>query len=419
MKKIPFFALCFLIFHNASAQSWRTVQQALPVLEEQTFYLNSQTRIGGKPRNAIKIVLPENAVQWSYAFTTSKREGGGDNLKLLKQVTDFIGKGLLSSNIVGLTTNLAYQVVKPSGAGVVDVYVTNEKGQEQFFATSWNVYSYAKPEVVLDGSRENIKDGTIVINDLSRRTVYLCFNNPSATEGVYVTVEAIAIVTAEQYVDEWTPESKDRFHNACAEALRYQPQVAKDVCDCQKNKITTRYQPSAYEAMGEQEKATLLDNFLEECFLLTGHSTLSPKNRAKALMEEIRGLELVNDHLALTRRYQELLQTGKTDADVYYGLSRHLLCMRDLDNAKAYITQGLGKHPKEVGLWLNLAHHYLFVGNYNEAESIYLRYRGERIAKKLRWEDAVQADFERFRQLGIAPNESTRIQEALQSSSKR
>ncbi len=396
-----------------AAQSYKTVQQVVPLLEEQTFYLNSQTRIGGKPRNAIKVTLPENTVQWSYAFTTSKKEGSGESIKLLKQVTDFVAKGLLNSNLIGITTNVAFQVVKPTGAGVVDIYLTDDKGREQFFTTSWNVYSYAKPEKTFDGSRENIKDGTILINDVSNRTIYLCFNNPSSTEGLYVTLEAVAIVAKQESIDEWTPESKDKFYNDCADALRFQPEAAKEVCDCYKSKMISRYKPSTYERLGTQEKTAQGRSFLEECLALTGHQELKSKARVKALQEEIRGLELVKDYTALALRYQELLNIGEDSEEVFYHLTRNLLFTKQYNDARSLLTKALGKYPKETGLWLNLAHHHLLTGNYAEAESIYNQHRGEKVAKQPRWEDAVAEDFRIFETLGIANDNMAKIKKML------
>ncbi|MBK7872015.1 MAG: hypothetical protein IPJ74_15740 [Saprospiraceae bacterium] len=406
--------ICCVIFCSiGAAQSYKTVQKVVPLLEEQTFYLNSQTRIGGKPRNAIKIELPEHTVQWSYAFTTSKKESGGESIKLLKQVTDFVAKGLLNSNLIGITTNMAYQVVKPTGAGVVDIYLTDVTGQEQFFATSWNVYSFSKPEKTFDGSRENIKDGTILVNEVSNRSVYLCFNNPSSTEGVYVTLEAIAVVATQEYVDEWTPESKDKFFNECADVLRFQPEAAKVVCDCFKSKMITRYRPSAFEQLSQQEKIIQQQGFMEECLVQTGHEDLKSKVKVRALQEEIRGLELTKDYSALARRYRELLDLGEDKEDVYYNLSQNLLYIKQFDEVKILLTKALGKYPKETALWLNWAHYHLLAGNAGEAESIYQQYRGERVAKKLRWEDAVATDFQLFESLGIDSSNFAKIKTML------
>lgn len=413
MKALLPFLISMIAGANLTAQLYQTVQRPVPLLTEQTFYLNSQTRIGGKPRNAIKIELPENAVQWSYAFTTSKKEGGGDNIKLLKQVTDFVAKGLLGSNVIGITTNLAYQVIKPTGAGVVDVYLTDAEGQEQFFATSWNRYSYAKPERTFDGSRENIRDGLVLVNDVKQRVVYLCFNNPSSTEGLYVTIEAIAMVTAQEYVDEWTPDSKDRFFNECADALRFQPEAIREVCDCYKNRTIARYKPAAWLQMGAQEQKLLQQGFIEECLSLTGWQEAKAKVRIKALTEEIRGLELVADYPALTRRYRELLELGEDNAALYYSLSRSLLLTKQPEEAKIVLTKALGKYPKETGLWLNLAHHHLLSGNEAGAIAIYQQYRGERVAKKYHWEEAVNEDFREMEAQGISHPAFANIRQML------
>lgn len=414
MKKILLFSLLIISVENSFAQSYRTVSKAVSVLPEQTFYLNSYTRVGGKARNAVKIDIPKEAVQWSYVFTTSQVERNGtDNLKLLKQATEFVGGKLLGSTWIGLAANAGYQIIKPSGAGVVDVYVTDAKGREQFFAESWNLYSYEKPEKTYEGTRENAKDGTVVSNDVNQKTLYLCFKNPSLSEGIYITVEAIAIIPTQEFVDEWTNESRNQFYNDCADVLRYQPETIKSVCGCVESKLTNRYKPSEFNGFTETQRTAQKQSTLEECMTLMQTEVLKDKNRVKALEEEIRGLEALHDYAKLALRYQELLELGKEDEDIYYNLSRNLILIKSFDEAKMHITKAIGKYPKETALWLNLAHLHLLTNNYREAESIYLQYRGEKVIKKLRWEEAVATDFKLLEQLGLSNADFTKVKLAL------
>lgn len=403
MKRIVlvFIALSFCL-SMTFAQVYETVEEVVPVLKQQTFYLNSSTRIGGKPRNAIKVTLPENTQEWYYVFTTSKRENSGEELKLYKQVVDFVGKGLLKTNVVGMATSAAYRIVRPTGAGVVDVYLTDAAGRDQFFETSWNIYSYEQPETIIeDGSRTNTRDATLVIQPSDSREAYICFKNPSSIEGIYVTLEAVALVSKQAYVDEWSAERKDEVFQFCADALRYQPDAVPEVCDCYKSKVVTRYKPSQVSDMSNQERDALSDAFLGECLTLTGHEDLRDRTRIKNLEAEIQGLEAVKDYPKLVQRYQELLELGENKADVYYGLSRNLLLTGKFAEAKATITKGLSHYQKETALWLNLAHHHLLTGNVAEAKDIYQQYRGERVVRKLRWEDAVAEDFQAFERQGV------------------
>mgnify|MGYP003860657971 CR=1 FL=1 len=414
MRIIIAFLLLLNIYNISFSQSYRTVSKAVSILPEQTFYLNSYTRVGGKARNAVKIEIPKDAIQWSYVFTTSQQERTGtDNLKLLKQATEFVGGKLLGSTWIGLAANAGYQIIKPSGAGVADVYVTDAKGREQFFAESWNLYSYEKPEKTYEGTRENAKDGTIISNDVSKRTLYLCFKNPSLSEGTYITVEAIAIIPTQEFVDEWTVESRDKFYTDCADALRYQPEAVKSVCGCVQSKLTSRYKPSEFIGFTEIQRASQKQATQEECMTLMQTEILSNKNRIKSLEEEIRGLQAVNDYARLALRYQELLELGKDEEAIYYNLSRNLLFIKSFDEAKIQITKAVGKHPKEEALWLNLAHFHLLTNNYREAEPIYLKYKGEKVAKKLRWEEAVAADFRLFEQLGLSNADFIKVKLAL------
>jgi len=384
------------------------------VLKQQTFYLNSTTRIGGKPRNAIKVTLPENTAEWYYMFTTSKRENSGANLELAKQVTDFVAKGLLGTNVVGIATSAVYRMVRPTGAGVVDVYLTDAEGRDQFFETSWNVYKFEQPEVIIeDGSRENVRDATLVIQSPKSREAYLCFKNPSSIEGIYVTLEAVALVPRQAYVDEWSAARKDEVFQFCADALRYQPEAVPEVCDCFRGKVVSRYKPSEVRELSNQERDVLSDGFLEECLVLTGHEDLRDKDRIKNLETEIQGLEAVKDYPTLALRYEELLELGEDSENVFYGLSRNLLLTRQFTEAKTTITKGLSLHPKATALWLNLAHYHLLTGNLAEAKDIYEQYRGERVARRLRWEDAVAEDFEALARQGLENDDFGEIKKLL------
>lgn len=414
MNRVLSLLFILICWTNIFSQSYRTVSQAVSILPEQTFYLNSYTRIGGKSRNAIKIEIPKDAIQWSYMFTTSKVErGGSDNLNLLAQAAEFVGGKLLGATWIGLAANAGYEIIKPSGAGVVDVFVTDAKGREQFFAESWNMYSYEKPEKTFDGTRENAKDGTIISNDVSQKTLYLCFKNPSLAEGIYITLEAIAVIPTQEFVDEWTNESREKFYNTCADALRYQPEAVKPVCDCVQSKLTNRYKPSEFLAFTEAQRTSQQQAMLEECMTLMQTDVLKNKTRVKALEEEIQGLEAVNNYPKLAARYQELIELGKEDEAIYYNLTRNLIFIKDYDKAKNYITKALGKYPKETSLWLNLAHLNILTNHYKDAESIYLQHRGEKVAKKMRWEEAIAADLRIFEQLGMLHADFANIKQAL------
>lgn len=74
---------------------------------------------------------------------------------------------------------------------------------------------YSKPGAYKIGTRENAKDGTVRVNNITNGSVYLCFRNPSPTQGTFVILEVSAIVETEQYLDEWTLENKEYFYENC------------------------------------------------------------------------------------------------------------------------------------------------------------------------------------------------------------
>ena len=194
-------AFCIVCF----SQSYKTVYEVVSITEPQIFYLNSKLRLGGKTRNSIKVDLPENTIQWSYVFTTSlSKQSSQINLK--DQLSDMVSS-LPGGIAAGLTVGAISQIIKPTGAGVVDVYLA--RYEEYLNFNNGESFSY-----IIEGSRENFKEGSILVDDIKSGSAFICFKNPSPTEGIYVIVEVAAIVAKKEYVDEWTLENKQKLINS-------------------------------------------------------------------------------------------------------------------------------------------------------------------------------------------------------------
>ncbi len=177
-----------------------TKLKKVEVLETQTvqndkFYLNSKSNAyikGGKNRVLLPINLPENTVEWYYAFSASRNENEIQNtlntFNLAGELTGFIKEKTSLQQSVS-TMNA------PPGANICDIYVMNEENALLFKDKEDFTYS-------LGGSRENYKSGVVIVKDTVKDEVFLGLNNPDNLYGIHLAIEVIAVVKSEGLEEE-------------------------------------------------------------------------------------------------------------------------------------------------------------------------------------------------------------------------
>ncbi len=201
MKQI--FTILFLtvLTISVNGQTVQKERKVVQVMTPQTFYLNGGTRatFGGKSRTWFNIPLPKNTVEWYYSFTTTKNENSSSTIGLLSQLTRLYDP----TGMTGIATNA---ILTPSGAGVCDIYLMDRANCDKFMdkVDNWGgSYSY-----IVSGSRENYKNGTVQIKDILSGNWCLGFKNPSATEGISITFEVVAIVEETKIIEKTETETK-------------------------------------------------------------------------------------------------------------------------------------------------------------------------------------------------------------------
>jgi hypothetical protein len=222
-------SLAILLIYSLSVtgQSTTTVLKEKSLIKGQTIYLNSKTRLGGKNRITIPVKLPANTVAWYYSFTTLATNNTGQQVTgsgLEMQIAKLITSGLLNMIGVGLVTNVASQLVKPTGNGSIDIYLTNASGLKEFEKKDLvGMYSNNVPTFYKEGTAENSRNGAfqipVVRNDLS-----LCLRNPSVAEGVAVSLDVVAIVSGKEYRDVWSAKNIESLYTECLGQIHYKRQ---------------------------------------------------------------------------------------------------------------------------------------------------------------------------------------------------
>ena len=163
--------------------------EVVPLFEKQVFYLNGGNRalLGGDSRIYLEVDLPENTIDWYYAFSTAASESETDNMAigLAAQLTKF-------ADPTGLAASATTALLSPAGSGTCNVYVTDKENADVFEAKS---DKYGVPfNYYIAKSRENFRNGIVEIDEVVSGKVYLCFKNPSDFTGVAVTLDVVAVV---------------------------------------------------------------------------------------------------------------------------------------------------------------------------------------------------------------------------------
>jgi len=177
MKKFVFILLVVMSF-SLCAQKYKTVT----IVNQTTKYLNSGGRaiLGGVSRIPIRVDLPQNTVAWYYSFTTSAGVSGTSMLNLAIQVAAFAEAGSLGGIV-------AENIKVPNGSNSVDVWLM-PLDQKDNFMKEKSVERYD------DLSDFNTKQDVKLINNLLTGSYYLGLRNPSALEGINITIEVVALV---------------------------------------------------------------------------------------------------------------------------------------------------------------------------------------------------------------------------------
>lgn len=400
--------LFFLLLINSTflkAQSTTTVLKEKSLIKGQTVYLNSKARLGGKNRLVIPVRLPANTVAWYYSFatvTTSNEKQRVQSSGLEMQIAKLITDGALNLIGAGLVTNVVAQLIKPSGSGSVDIYLTDSIGLKQFEKTDLvGMYSYNVPVFYKEGTAQNSRNGIFQV-PVVRKDLSLCLRNPSVTEGVAVSLDVVAIVSSKEYREIWSAKNTEMLYNNCLSKFSIKDAASEKICDCTKNQIKTNYLPSAFVNLSGPEKDKIMRDNIKNCTQKMGLDALPDREgRISEIFRLIKGQNITKDLSGLNVSYNELISLGVTTPQVYNGLAFTLLCQQDNQEAKKNITLGLGKDSQDLYLLENLGNYYLLTGQYDLAMEIYRKYKNEKLPDKRKFKESLAQDLTEFERSGI------------------
>jgi hypothetical protein len=169
------------------AQTSKPVYKVVPVVNSHSFYLKGGSRamIGNSSRQVLPIELPANTVEWYYTVTTTTNRKQSSNSDLKEQ----LDKLLIPE--IGISSTAFGTIAVPDGSGICDVYVMTNPNEVNKYVNKQPAASF-----LMNDSRQNYISGVIQVKDFLYGSCFLVLRNPSASQGLNVTIEVTAIVLA-------------------------------------------------------------------------------------------------------------------------------------------------------------------------------------------------------------------------------
>ncbi len=383
------------------------------VSEERVVVLNGKLRdavAGGQSRIAIPIDLPNGTIEWYYSFTTTEGKQGTKNLNLAIQLSSLV------LDPSGVSAKILSRLEVPGGTNAINVYVLSPANKDLFLDGD----DFEEVEV---GSSESTKEGLAKVADTQPGRWYLGLQNPSALDGVNVSIEAVALVTQVSYTDEWSTENLSLRENACLTAFLSEgnDEAKQEICRCFVEELQATISPRKWANLGPN-KTQFENGLMERCFISTGHTAIRDQERilgqeqwkVTALIEESNGAyKLSNYQLAkekLTEAALMIQNNGLQDsyakselADIYDNLSWYALLTNDLKLAEQSLQRGQSLAQDNMSLWANTGLFHLLSGNDFEAEQAVSRYkRNDRLPDDRKWHEAIGNRLDSLERLGLA-----------------
>lgn len=179
------------LFFTLTLFSQRTVKErvAVQLIAPQKVYLNGGARaaLGGQSRTWFQVILPENTVEWFYAFSTGQSSSNIGFYSQLTQLNDPRGKSAIPSEALYI----------PQGSGTCDVFLLDRANADAFYSK----VDLSGGSYFVQNQKMNFRSGFVRINHLLNGDWYIGLRNPSTYEGVYISLEAVAIVEQTRVIE--------------------------------------------------------------------------------------------------------------------------------------------------------------------------------------------------------------------------
>ena len=425
MKKITLsLTLLILAISVSTAQITVIELNARSLCEERKIALNGKFRdvvAGGQSRIAIPVDLPSGTIEWFYSFTTTE---GGNGTKILNLA---IQLSSLSFDPTGTSAKILSRLEVPGGTTAINAYVLDANNKTAFLEGD-------EFKHIEEGSSLATKQAVVKIDDVRTGRWFIGLENPSALDGVNISIEVVAIVREEVYVDQWSADNLSIIESACMNAFRSQGLIdhKKQVCQCFLDELQATIKPSKWNSLGGKKEAFDIA-LLERCYVNTGNTSLQEQerilsleqDRATALIEESYGaFDISNYRNAYEKMMEAILLIQNNGLEESYGrqalsgiyntMAWFSMLVNELEVAEACLQKSHSYADDDMAIWGNTGIFHLLKGNLEEAEEAFLRYkRRDKLPDGRRWDEVINEALELLERQGFGNENFAGIRELM------
>ncbi len=184
---------------NAATQEFNcTVRRekiytAEQVCEQQSFFVNSFTKLAGNTRASLPVTLPPNTVEWYYRFSASRDKADIDRVSNNVRLAAELAAGLMTGGASTLVAGLGGLLSQPPGADYCDIYLLDQENYSPFISKMPFLH-------IGDGTRVNFKSGNVRVTCCPSGHYYLGVRNNDMAHGIEVFLDVVAITAVEDWV---------------------------------------------------------------------------------------------------------------------------------------------------------------------------------------------------------------------------
>ena len=175
---------------NVRREKIHTAEQ---VCEQQSFFVNSFTKLAGNTRASLPVTLPPNTVEWYYRFSAFRDKADIDRVSNNVRLAAELAAGLMTGGASTLVAGLGGLLSQPPGADYCDIYLLDQENYSPFISKMPFLH-------IGDGTRVNFKSGNVRVTCCPSGHYYLGVRNNDMAHGIEVFLDVVAITAVEDWV---------------------------------------------------------------------------------------------------------------------------------------------------------------------------------------------------------------------------
>ncbi|HMI06764.1 MAG TPA: hypothetical protein VK528_04400 [Flavobacterium sp.] len=209
----------------------------------------------------------------------------------------------------------------------------------------------------------------------------------------------------------WSPENKKSVINLCKTSPLAKRLIdADEFCVCILDKFQKEYKFPEYQKLLAAEKSKRFKDFGNACLTETDASSeiyIALRQQAADFMKQSQYGDAIE-------KLQVIFNENKATAQDYNAIGSCYIFTKQYEKAVKFLNDGEKIDNSELSIKLNLAHAYLFNGDYSSAKKIYKKYRGQNVTDAIGWKEKVRLDFEAFRKAGLPTGDFDKVLASLE-----